>query len=90
MTKDKKKKTIQISVVEQDHDLQRKAKQLAKFHEKGHPVRVELRLKGRSQRHRIEDARKQAEKFLLLSEVNPAKITELKWAGTSLSCHVHA
>lgn len=85
---DMKKKTIKISVVEQMHDLTRKAKQLAKFHEKGHPVRVELRLK-RREASRTADALTQANQLIALSEVEEKKVGPFKWANTTLSCHVH-
>ena len=86
---DKKKKTIQISVVEQDHDLKRKAGQLKKFHEKGHPVRLELRLRGWRQTSRTGDAMAQANRLLSFADVEEKKVGPLKWANTTLSCHIH-
>lgn len=89
MTKAKKVKTLRVGVDEAINDLTRKAKQLASFHEKGHPVRIELRLRGQRQAHRTGDALAKVNALVGLSEIEEKKWGPLKWAGPTLSMHVH-
>ena len=89
MTKAKKTKALRVGVDEAINHLTRKVKQLAAFHEKGHPVRVELRLRGQRQAHRTGDAMTKLTTLMGLSEVEEKKWGPLKWAGTTLSMHIH-
>ncbi len=62
-TKIQEMKSVQIRVKTSDHDLETKAKNVERFLEKGHPVRVHIYLRGREKAHQ-DLARKRLEDFL--------------------------
>ena len=84
-----KNKEIQLSVNIGDHDLERKAKQAAKFREKGHGVNLKLRLRRGREAERTSDAQKVVDKFISMAEVPENKVNTFSWNETTLSTFIH-
>ena len=85
----KTSKTIELRVNIQDHDLERKAKQAAKFREKGLGVKVQLKLRPRYEAHRTGDAMLVVNRFIGMAAVPDNKVTPMKWANTTLQTFIH-
>ena len=85
----KTSKTIELKVNIQDFDLKRKAKQAAKFREKGLGVKILLKLRPRHEAHRTGDAMLVVNKFIGMAEVPENKVTPMKWANTTLQTFLH-
>ncbi len=84
-----KNKEIQLSVNIGDHDLERKAKQAAKFREKGHGVNLKLRLRRGREAERTSDAQSVVDKFIAIAEVPENKVNAFSWNETTLSTYIH-
>ena len=84
-TKTQELKSVQIRVKTSDHDLETKAKNVEKFLQKGHRVRVHIYLRGREKAH-PELARKRLEAFLATYIVIPHKnLDSIKQIPTGFS-----
>lgn len=84
-----KTKEIQLTVNIGENDLIRKAKQAAKFHDKGLGVNVKLRLRRGRESERTGDALQVVNKFLGYTEINEKKVNALKWNDTTLVTFLH-
>ena len=84
-----KNKEIQLTVNIGEADLIRKAKQAAKFLEKGLGVNLKLRLKRGRESGRTGDAMTVVNKFIGIAEVPEGKVNPLKWNDTTLSTFLH-
>jgi len=84
-----KNKEIQLTVNIGENDLARKAKQAAKFREKGLGVNLKLRLKRGREAGRTGDALLVMNKFIGYAEVPENKVNALKWQDTTLSTFLH-
>ena len=84
-----KQKEIQLTVNIGEHDLERKAKQAAKFREKGHGVNIKLRLRRGREAGRTNDAQSVVDKFLSIAEVPDNKTNRMTWNSTTLSTYIH-
>lgn len=89
MMSKKTSKTIELKVNIQDYDLARKAKQAAKFRDKGLGVKVLLKLKPKYEARRTGDAMIVVNKFISMAEVPESKVTPMKWANTTLQTFLH-
>lgn len=83
-----KQKEIKISVNISAHDMERKAKQVLKFREKGLGVNLNLRLK-KFEQDRTSDAMRKMNEFISLSETPERKIGPMKWNSSTLQTFLH-
>ena len=84
-----KPKEIQLSVNIGAADLERKAKQAAKFREKGHGVHVKLRLRRGREEARTEDAMDVVARFLVIADIPEKKVNTLSWNNTTLQTYLN-
>jgi translation initiation factor IF-3 len=73
-------KQVQISARAAKNDLMVKIKQVEKFFEQGHPVEVNMRLRGREKRNK-DWAMEKLKEFLTLIPVEYKKLSEPKFSG---------
>ena len=83
-----KNKEIQLTVNIGSADLERKAKQAAKFREKGHGVHVKLRLRRGREEARTADAMDVVARFLLIADIPEKKANTPSWNGTTLTSYI--
>ncbi len=86
-SKVKELKYIQISGRSAQHDLLLKLKQLEKFVEKGHKVKIRLRLKGR-EKYNKDWAKQKLQEFIALVPENYQIIGEIKSDNKSLNIQI--
>ena len=84
-----KSKEIQLTVNIGEADLSRKARQAAKFRDKGLGVSLKLRLRRGREAERTGDAMTVVNKFIGIAEVPSNKVNPLKWNDTTLSTFLH-
>lgn len=77
-------KGIRISVRTGQHDLETKAKQAGKFLEKGHKIRIEMKLRGR-EKALINTAREKLENFINLIPLSIKFEQDIKRQPSGLS-----
>ena len=73
-------KVVQISAKAAKNDLMVKVRQVEKFFAEGHPVEVNMRLRGREKRNK-DWAMEKLHEFLTLLPVEYKKLTEAKFLG---------
>jgi len=73
-------KSVQISAKAAHNDLMVKVKQVEKFFAQGHPVEVNMRLRGREKRNK-DWAMEKLKEFLTLIPVEYKKLSEPKFLG---------
>ena len=83
-----KTKNVQLTARIDAADMERKAKQAAKFANNGNSVSVTLRLRGREDQFR-ERAQQVLSTFLELTGAPPQKTNEPKWNGATLYAFIH-
>ena len=84
----KKNKEIQLTVNIGAADLERKAKQAAKFREKGHGVHAKLKLRRGREEARTDDAMQVMEKFLIIAEIPLVKANPPSWSNSVLITYI--
>ena len=84
-----KNKEIQLTVNIGSNDRIRKAKQTAKFLEKGNGVQVRLRLKRGRESGRTSDAASVMEQFLEETGAKDNKYSAPKWNDVTLTTFIH-
>ena len=80
----KEMKCLRIGFKESEHDLNFKAKKISEFLEKGHPIRIDLMLRGREKMF-FEQAKEKLKKFLEKIETDYRIIQEPKKVPRGLS-----
>ncbi len=80
-------KVVQISPKAARNDLMVKIKQVEKFFAQGHPVEVNMRLRGREKRNK-DWAMEKLKEFLTLIPVEYKKISEPKFLGNGPSVQI--
>ncbi len=84
-----KNKEIQLTVNIGQNDLERKAKQAAKFLDKGLGVNVKLRLRRGRESERTGDAMLVVNKFIAHAGIDEKKVNALRWNDTTLVTFLH-
>jgi translation initiation factor IF-3 len=77
-------KGVRIGFTTSSHDLETKTKQIEKFLEQGHKVRIEMRLRGRERAHK-DLAREKIESFLKMISVGFKQEEEIKKSPRGMS-----
>ena len=84
-----KNKEIQLTVNIGQNDLERKARQAAKFLDKGLGVNVKLRLRRGREADRTGDAMLVVNKFIGYTGIDEKKVNALRWNDTTLMTFLH-
>ena len=80
-------KQVQITARAAAHDLMVKVRQLEKFLEEGHPVEINLFLKGR-EKYNKEWARQKLDQFLTMIPAEYKRLTEPRFGGRGMTMQI--